>query len=93
MKGYMGEFIGRPLVVTDAPGVHPLPMESLVVDETMNMLYVRRRSGGRVIALPKHGLKGRLLTEEGETSLIGDELRVRPEDRIKRFARMRRESR
>lgn len=88
----MVEFIGRPLVVTEALGAGPLPMETRVVDETMNMLYLQPAGRAHVIALQKRGLQGRLWTEGGETSLIGDELRVRPEDRIKRFALKRRGS-
>jgi len=82
----MGEFIGRPFVVTEAPGIQGLPLDCQIVDETLNMLYVRPRSGKRVIGIQKRCLKGLLKTEDGETALIGDEIRVRPEDRIKRCA-------
>jgi RNase P/RNase MRP subunit p29 len=90
MKALMGEFIGRPFVVTEAPGVGNLPMNCQIVDETLNMLYVRPTNGKRVIGIQKRHLRGMLKTEEGETALIGDEIRVRPEDRIKRYAMKKR---
>ncbi|MCL4324722.1 MAG: ribonuclease P protein subunit [Candidatus Thermoplasmatota archaeon] len=85
----MGEFIGRRLRVTGAPGVGPLPLEGTVVDETLNMFYlsVPGRSGNLGVA--KHGLEGFLESSEGETAFIGDAIRVRPEDRIKRYASRR----
>lgn len=92
MKGWMGEFIGQSLRVTSAPGICALPLSSTIVDESLNMLYVVPEGRSRTIAVPKHGLRGLLTTEEGAIDLIGDELRVRPEDRIKRFATRRRES-
>jgi RNase P/RNase MRP subunit p29 len=90
MKALMGEFIGRPFVVTEAPGVVNLPMDCQIVDETLNMIYVRPNNRSRVIGIQKRHLKGMLRTEEGETALIGDEIRVRPEDRIKRYAMKKR---
>ena len=86
MRDMMREFIGRSLVVTEAPGVAGVPFECTVVDESMNMLYLSRADSSRVLGIQKKGFKGTLRTDEGEIALIGDDVRVRPEDRIKRCA-------
>jgi RNase P/RNase MRP subunit p29 len=82
----MGEFVGMRLTVTEAPGVRPLPFCGLVMDETLNLFYVRPDGATRARALPKAGLVGTLSTGGREIPLRGDDLRVRPEDRIKRLA-------
>lgn len=82
----MGEFIGHPILVTEAPGLASLPLEGTVIDETLNMMYIQPRGATRALALPKSGLVASLSAGGHEIPLRGDDLRVRPEDRIKRMA-------
>ena len=82
----MGEFTGLRLVITEAPGIQPLPFAGTVLDETLNLFYVRPDGATRARAIPKAGLVGALSTGGREIPLRGDDLRVRPEDRIKRLA-------
>jgi RNase P/RNase MRP subunit p29 len=86
MRDMMREFIGQPMLVTEASGIAGVPFECRVVDESMNMLYVSLPNSNRVMGIQKRGLKGTLMTDTGEIALIGDDVRVRPEDRIKRCA-------
>lgn len=85
----MGEFIGRHLTVTESRGVSGLPVEGVIVDETLNMLYLSVPGRSARLGLQKRGLRGRIRFENIEIDLIGDALRVRPEDRIKRWATRR----
>ncbi|MDE1880844.1 MAG: ribonuclease P protein subunit [Euryarchaeota archaeon] len=82
----MGEFLGAHLTILHAPGWQRLPWEGVVVDETRNTFRVVPTTGGHQRTLPKGGLEA-LVTRDGKAvHFIGDELRHRPEDRIKRLA-------
>ncbi len=87
---YMHEFIGHSLNIREAPGLSGLPVTGEIVDETMNMLYLERADRPGVFAVAKRGLVGAFSDVSGATAFIGDAVRVRPEDRIKRFAPRRR---
>lgn len=82
----LGEIIGLPVHITEAPGIQPLPWDGVVADETLHTLLVRRPGKGRVRRVPKIGLRGTLLKDGDEVPLIGEVLRVRPEDRTKLLA-------
>lgn len=82
----MGEIIGARLTITRAPGWTPLPFEGVVVDETRNTLRVTPLAGGAARILQKRALEGTLGFGARAISFKGDELRHRPEDRIKRLA-------
>lgn len=82
----MGELIGARLTVLSAPGWHGLPWEGAVVDETKNTFHVVPLSGGHERVLSKTALEGVLSWEGKAIRFKGDELRHRPEDRIKRLA-------
>ena len=85
-SGLMEEFIGGILTVVQAPGVQDLPLTGRIVDETLNMMYVLPSGARRPRGIPKAGLVGTLTLGSREIPLRGDDLRVRPEDRIKRMA-------
>jgi ribonuclease P protein subunit POP4 len=82
----MGEFIGARLTVHRAPGWTPVPFEGVVVDETRNTFEVCPLSGGPTRRLPKAGLEGTFAWHAHAICFKGNELRHRPEDRIKRLA-------
>jgi len=75
------ELIGRWVRVVRAtdPGIQGL--EGRVVDETRNMLIVE--AGGNPKMIPKEGSRFRF-DVQGGTEVEGDEIRYRPEDRIKK---------
>ncbi len=75
------ELIGLPLEVVRAthPGI--VGLKGRVVDETRNMLVVD--VGGREKMIPKQGSRFRF-DVQGGTEVEGDEIRFRPEDRIKK---------
>lgn len=80
-----GEILGAPVVVDVAPGLTRLPLKGTLVDETLHLLHVRRDGDHRIIKVPKAGLSGAIFLGDRELPLIGDLLRVRPEDRTKRL--------
>ncbi|MGD0718143.1 MAG: ribonuclease P protein subunit [Thermoplasmata archaeon] len=80
-----GEILGAAISVHQAPGIRPLPLRGTVVDESMHTFTVRLAGRGRLVCLPKGGLRGTILLGERELPLIGDNLRVRPQDRTKRI--------
>ncbi len=85
----MDEFIGCTLNVTKSPGLAQVPLVGTVVDETRNMLVLEVPGHPGLVHVPKQGLEGFLGDASGQTAFIGDAVRVRPEDRIKRFATRR----
>ncbi len=80
-----GEILGAAISVDRAPGIHALPLRGTIVDESMHTFTVRLADHGRVVCLPKPGLRGTIFIGERELPLIGDNLRVRPQDRTKRI--------
>lgn len=82
----LGEIIGLPVRITEAPGVRPLPLTGVVVDESLHTLLVRRPGAPRPRRIPKQGLRGVLVKDGDELPLVGEVLRMRPEDRTKALA-------
>jgi len=82
----LGEIIGLPVHITEAPGIQPLPWEGVIADETLHTLLVRRTGSTRLRRVPKKGLRATLVKDGDEVPLIGEVLRVRPEDRTKLLA-------
>jgi RNase P/RNase MRP subunit p29 len=82
----LGEIIGLPVRITEAPGIQPLPLDGIVADETLHTLLIRRPGATRLRRVPKNGLRAMLVKDGDEVPLIGEVLRVRPEDRTKLLA-------
>jgi RNase P/RNase MRP subunit p29 len=82
----LGEIIGLPVHISEAPGIQFLPWDGVVADETLHTLLIRRTSGGRLRRVAKNGLRATLVKDGDEVALIGEVLRVRPEDRTKLLA-------
>ncbi|MFZ0830533.1 MAG: ribonuclease P protein subunit [Thermoplasmata archaeon] len=82
----LGEIIGLPVHITEAPGLRSLPWDGVVADETLHTLLIRRPGASRLRRVPKTGLRATLVKDGDEVSLIGEVLRVRPEDRTKLLA-------
>jgi RNase P/RNase MRP subunit p29 len=82
----MGEIIGLPVRITEAPGIQPLPLDGVVADETLHTLLIRRAGASRLRRVPKKGLRAVLVKDGDEVPLIGEVLRARPEDRTKLLA-------
>jgi RNase P/RNase MRP subunit p29 len=82
----LGEIIGLPVHITVAPGIRPLPLDGVVVDETLHTLLIRRPGASRLRRVPKNGLRAVLVKDGDEVPLVGEMLRVRPEDRTKLLA-------
>jgi RNase P/RNase MRP subunit p29 len=82
----LGEIIGLPVHITEAPGVQPLPLDGIVVDETLHTLLIRRPGASRPRRVAKNGLRALLVKDGDEVPLVGETLRVRPEDRTKLLA-------
>ncbi len=82
----LGEIIGLPVHITEAPGIQPLPLDGIVADETLHTLLIRRAGASRLRRVPKNGLRAVLVKDGDEVPLIGEVLRVRPEDRTKLLA-------
>jgi RNase P/RNase MRP subunit p29 len=82
----LGEIIGLPVHISEAPGIQPLPMDGVVADETLHTLLIRRAGATRLRRVPKAGLRAVLVKDGDEVPLIGEALRARPEDRTKLLA-------
>ena len=82
----LGEIIGLPIHITEAPGLRNLPWEGAIADETLHTLVIRRGSSRRLVRVPKAGLRARVLKDGDEVPILGEDLRVRPEDRTKLLA-------
>jgi RNase P/RNase MRP subunit p29 len=81
---YAGEVIGAPVRLQASPA-HRHPVDGVVVDETLSLLYVRVPGRPRPLAVPKSALSGTILLGGRELPLRAEALRVRPEDRTKRL--------
>ncbi|MFQ5908053.1 MAG: ribonuclease P protein component 1 [Thermoplasmata archaeon] len=75
------ELIGLDVEVVDATDPNQRGVEGRVVDETHNTLLLD--VGGREVRIPKGGTTFRFAVGDGET-VLGDRLRYRPEDRVKK---------
>lgn len=82
----LGEIIGLPVHIAESPGIQGLPWEGVIADETLHTLVIRRNGSTRRLRIPKTGLRARLLKDGEEVPVLGEELRVRPEDRTKLLA-------
>jgi len=82
---YAGEILGCATSI-EHPGLAGHRIEGVLVDETMNTFLVRAASTGRLVRVPKSGATGTILLGGRPSPLIGESLRLRPEDRTKRFA-------
>jgi RNase P/RNase MRP subunit p29 len=80
-----GELVGATVRVTRAPGLHSLPLEGEIVDETLGTFLIRVPGTGRKRRVPKSGLVGTIYLANRELPLNGELLRMRPEDRTKRL--------
>ena len=75
------ELIGLQVEVVAATDPSQEHMRGLVVDETRNTLVVEVR--GEEKRIPKHGSRFRF-DVQGGTEVDGEEIRFRPEDRVKK---------
>ncbi len=80
-----GEFLGATLRIERHPGLAGLPVEGVVVDETLETFLLREPGRVRLRRIPKAGAEGTILLGEHTLPLRGGALRVRPEDRTKRL--------
>jgi RNase P/RNase MRP subunit p29 len=80
-----GELLGAPVHITEAPGITPLPLDGVLVDESLHTFLIRRAPSRKIVRVAKQGLVGTIDLYGREVSLRGDALRVRPEDRTKRL--------
>jgi len=81
---YAGEIIGAPVRIPASPSLAS-PVNGVVVDETLSLLYVRMPGREKPVAVPKSGLSGTILLGGRELPLRAEALRSRPEDRTKRL--------
>jgi ribonuclease P protein subunit POP4 len=75
------ELIGLDVEVVDATDPSQRGMCGRVVDETQNTLLLE--VGEREVRIPKGGTTFRFAVADGAT-VLGDRLRYRPEDRVKK---------
>lgn len=80
-----GEILGAAISIERSPGIGSLPLHGTLIDESMHTFTIRLGGGGRTVCVPKSGARGTILLGERELPLIGDILRVRPQDRTKRI--------
>ncbi|MCI4353178.1 MAG: ribonuclease P protein subunit [Thermoplasmata archaeon] len=85
-RALLGEIIGLPVRITEAPGLQALPWDGVIADETLRTLVIRRPGATRLRRVAKSGLRAILVKDGDEVPLIGEVLRVRPEDRTKLLA-------
>ncbi len=75
------ELIGLQVEVLQAPDPSQVRMSGRVVDETRNLLVIE--AGGVERRIPKQGARFRFQIQGG-IEVDGDDIRFRPEDRIKK---------
>ncbi len=75
------ELIGLQVEVVKSTDPGQLHVSGRVVDETRNLLVIE--AGGREKRIPKQGARFRFQIQGG-IEVEGDEIRFRPEDRIKK---------
>jgi RNase P/RNase MRP subunit p29 len=79
-----GELLGTSVTFPASPALRR-PVTGTLVDESLSTFTVRLAGTSRTVRVPKAGLTGTIALPSGELPLIGDALRVRPEDRTKRL--------
>jgi RNase P/RNase MRP subunit p29 len=79
-----GEILGASVSFPASPALRE-PVTGTLIDESLSTFTVRLTGTSRAVRVPKAGLEGTIALASGEVSLIGDTLRVRPEDRTKRL--------
>jgi RNase P/RNase MRP subunit p29 len=79
-----GELLGASVAFPASPALRR-PVTGTLVDESLSTFTVRLAGTHRTVCVPKAGLTGTIALPSGELPLIGDALRVRPEDRTKRL--------
>ncbi len=75
------ELIGLEVEIVRSTDAALTGLRGRIVDETRNTLLVE--AGGREKRIPKHGNRFRF-DVQGGTEIEGDDIRFRPEERIKR---------
>ncbi len=75
------ELIGLQVEILEATDPGQVHLTGRVVDETRNLLVIE--AGGAEKRIPKQGARFRFQIEGG-IEVEGDEIRFRPEDRIKK---------
>jgi len=83
-EAFAGELLGAAVAFPASPALRR-PVRGTLVDESLSTFLVRLAGTGRSVRVPKTGLEGTITLPSGELPLIGDALRVRPEDRTKRL--------
>jgi ribonuclease P protein subunit POP4 len=87
------ELIGLEVEVLDATDKGLVGTQGTIVDETRNMLIIRKKAqqgSGREVRIPKNGTKVRVRLEDGPdgrpvlADIECEKIMFRPEDRIKR---------
>lgn len=79
------ELIGLPVVVVRCTDPSLAGVAGKVVDETRNMLVLRRDGGGRLVRVAKDCSTFRFGLPGGRSAeMDGRSIRFRPEDRVKR---------
>jgi RNase P/RNase MRP subunit p29 len=86
VEAWMGEILGASVTITKAPGLRPLPLDGVLVDESLHLFVVRPAGRARLLRVPKAGVEGTILLGGRQLPLSGDALRMRPEDRTKRIS-------
>ena len=79
-----GEILGASVAFPSSPALRA-PIAGTLVDESLSTFTVRLAGTSRSVRVPKARLEGTIAFASGELPLIGDSLRVRPEDRTKRL--------
>ncbi len=76
------EFIGLPCEVADAKNKSLVGIKGIIVDETMNTIVVKG-DDGRKRRILKRGTLFRIKFKDKNVLIPGDDIIMRPEDRIK----------
>ncbi|HLM70079.1 MAG TPA: ribonuclease P protein subunit [Thermoplasmata archaeon] len=79
-----GEILGASVSIPASPALRT-SIHGTLIDESLSTFVVRLAGTSRTVRIPKAGLEGTIALPSGELPLIGDSLRVRPEDRTKRL--------
>ncbi|MEM2943330.1 MAG: ribonuclease P protein subunit [Methanomassiliicoccales archaeon] len=77
------EFIGLEVEVTSSHHPGYISMKGKIVDETKNTFRIQKNGKEKVV--PKVGNEFTFTVENQKIKIRGDEIRFRPEDRIKKI--------
>ena len=83
MRDLRDEWLGREAEVLDAPDPTIVGVKGVLVDESLNTLVLRAQDG-RVRRVAKAHTVFAVATDQGRVTIMGDRIRFRPEDRIKK---------